>query len=59
MISLLVDIFLSIKPKLWFPNLESAANLKWQEMWNGRKSQSKRIDAKGGDRSGIEPGPPR
>ena len=58
MISLLVDTFLSIQPKLWFPTLESAANLKWWEILNGRKRQSKRIGTKGEDRPGIEPRPP-
>ena len=56
MISLLVDTFLSILPKLWFPILESAANLKRREILNGRKRQSKRIGTKGGDRPGLNPG---
>ena len=59
MISLLVDIFLSILPKLWFPTLESAAILKWQESLNGRKGQTKRIETKGAKWPGIEPGSPK
>ena len=56
MISLLVDIFLSILPKLWFLTLESAAILKWRESLNGRKGQTKRIGTKGVEWLGIEPG---
>ena len=47
MTSLLVDNFLSILPQLWFPTLESAANLKWREILNGRKRQTKRIGTNG------------
>ena len=47
MISLLVDIYLSILPKLWFLTIESAAILKWRESLNGRKGQSTRMGTKG------------
>ena len=59
MISLLVDIVLSILPKLWFLTLESAAILKWRESLNGRKGQTKRIETKEVEWPGIEPGSPR
>ena len=59
MISLLKDTFLSIWPKLWFPTLQSAANLKWREILNGRKRQSKRIGKKEEDGPGIQPGSPK
>ena len=55
MISLLVDIVLSIFPKLWFLTLESAAILKWLESLNGRKEQSKRIATKEWSGRGLNP----
>ena len=59
MISLLVDTCLSVLAKRWFSTLESAANLKWREILNGRKRQTKRIGTKGEERPDIEPGPTR
>ena len=55
MISLLVDTYCSILPKLWFLKLESDAILKWRESLNGRYRQSKRMRTKEEDRPGIEP----